>query len=227
MRILLRLAFALALLPGCPGSSTTDAGTDTPSAMDVPSTTDVPSTDDVPSTSDVPAAADAPVLADTPAADVTERDVPGTACDGLSAGNCLAAGCVPVFDDSCCPTCEPGPCADCTNIDWLGCRPASESPCAGGCGVAPEWVCTTAEPDCSTAHVVDQDSCDRPGCIPSFPSGEGTPDIATASCTPITADSCRVTCRRLPPTCPTGTYAEGDGSCYTERCIPNFYCLMR
>jgi hypothetical protein len=63
--------------------------------------------------------------------------------------------------------------------------------------------------------------------VPSFPSGMGDPDISTATCTPITASSCTVACRRLAPPCPTGTFPEGDGFCYTDRCIPTFVCLMR
>jgi len=139
----------------------------------------------------------------------------------------MLAGCVPSFDDSCCSACTPGACADCTNIDWVGCRPRAESACAGGCGSAPDWVCSDVRPSCEGAVVTDADSCSRAGCVPAFPFGAGEPDLGAASCVPITADSCSVACDSLPPPCPTGTAAEGNGACYTGRCVPAFVCLMR
>ena len=75
--------------------------------------------------------------------------------------------------------------------------------------------------------VTDADSCSRAGCVPAFPFGAGEPDLGAASCVPITADSCSVACDSLPPPCPTGTAAEGNGACYTGRCVPAFVCLMR
>ena len=50
----------------------------------------------------------------------------------------------------------------------------------------------------------------------------GTPLVDV--CVPITGDSCTVACRRIAPNCPPCTAAEGDGFCYTDRCIPAFVC---
>lgn len=153
---------------------------------------------------------------------------PPSECDGLGPAACLAALCVPVFDDACCPLCgeEPGPCADCVRPTYTGCLPDALSPCRGGpaCGTAPTWGCGPAAPECGSARVVARDACDVTGCVPAYPSGEGEPAIETASCVPIVGTSCTVACRRLAPPCPTGTTAEGDGSCYTDRCIPAFVC---
>jgi len=147
-------------------------------------------------------------------------------CDGLGPAACLAAGCAPDFDDSCCPQCEPtGACADCVHPEYHSCQPYAAA-CLGGpsCGTAPTWGCGPTAPQCDGAHVVDLDTCSQVGCVPAYPSGEGDPDPATAICVPIEATSCTVSCRRIEPPCPTGTRAEGDGFCYTDRCIPAFVC---
>lgn len=150
----------------------------------------------------------------------------GVVCDSeLGPAACLAAGCAPDFDDACCPMCNPGACADCQNFEYHSCQ-SYASACLGGpsCGVAPAWGCGPAAPFCDGAHAVDLDSCDRVGCVPGFPSGTGDPVLSTATCIPIQMDSCTVACRSLPPPCPTGTTAEGDGFCYTGVCIPSFVC---
>lgn len=148
-----------------------------------------------------------------------------TDCEGLAPAACLAAGCVPDFDDACCSYCAPGACADCTNIGYESCQPP-ERACTDelSCGMAPSWACEPVAPSCAGASVVDFDSCTRTGCVPAYPSSEGEPDPSLASCVPITAVSCTVACRIVAPPCPTGTTAEGDGSCYTSRCIPSFVC---
>ena len=48
----------------------------------------------------------------------------GGACDGLDHVSCLGAfpSCVPVYDDECCPSCDPmGGCADCIRIQFHHC----------------------------------------------------------------------------------------------------------
>lgn len=152
-------------------------------------------------------------------------------CDGLGPVACMRAevgamGCVPDFDDACCSTCEPTTgCADCQRSEYHSCQPYAAA-CLGGpsCGVAPIWGCGPAAASCDTAHVADLDSCTQPGCVPAYPSGTGEPDLATAICVPIVVDSCTVSCRRIEPPCPTGMVPEGDGFCYTDRCIPAFVC---
>lgn len=155
---------------------------------------------------------------------------PTSSCAGLGPAACLAnVACVPTFDDACCPSCRPSAgCADCTNPTYEACVPLTASRCPMGssmaCGITPPWGCGPAAPTCEDSHVVDVDSCDRAGCVPGYPSGEGEPPIDAAVCVPITADSCTAACRLDPGPCPDGTLPEGDGSCYTGRCIPRFVC---
>jgi len=147
-------------------------------------------------------------------------------CGDLTHRACLeTGGCVPTYDDACCPSCGMGgPCADCVDYAFHACHTEAAG-CAGSlCSVAPTWLCGVGEPDCSGAHVVSERSCDVVGCVPAYPSGEGEPDPGAATCVPIRRSSCTVLCRRVEPPCPTGTVAEGDGSCYTDRCIPAFVC---
>lgn len=232
MRAFFFVLSSLALLSGCPSTAEpTDAGTDAPSNMDVPerdgATEDGATPLDTPAGEDVPALLDASVV-DAPVTDAPPLPDAPTECDGLAAAACLRAGCVAAFDDTCCPECpSTGACADCTNIDYLACQPTRASACEGssGCGVAPAWACGGGAPSCDDAHVIDVDSCDRVGCVPAYPSGEGGPNPGLAVCVAITGDSCTVSCRRLPPPCPTGTVPEGDGFCYTDRCVPAFVCI--
>ncbi len=149
-------------------------------------------------------------------------DAGASSCEGLGPAACLAAGCAPTFDDACCPSCMPaGGCADCTHWTFHSCAPAADA-CAGeGCALAP--FCAT-EPRCESAHPSAEDACDIAGCVPAYPSGTGEPDPSAATCVAITRTSCTVACRRFPPECPARTVPEGDGSCYTDRCIPAFVC---
>lgn len=160
---------------------------------------------------------------------VPEEDAgPGSdPCVGLGPDACLQMGCVPTYDDACCPTCGmTGMCADCTRFEYYECHSYADA-CTGSslCSQPASWGCReTVVPDCSDANPVGELGCDIAGCVPSFPTGEGEPSLAEATCVPITDRSCTVTCRMVEPTCPTGTVAEGDGSCYTDRCIPAFVC---
>lgn len=226
----LALCAAMAsLASGCPASHGGDpdgggtVGTDSGRGDTGPDPLpDAPSPLDSPSPTDAPGAVDAVLLVDTP----PRTDAPG-ACSGLAPAACLDAFCVPVFDDACCRTCAPGgPCADCTNLEYHSCQAYADAPCLGGgtCGTAPIWACGPAAPNCATANVVDLDSCDVTGCVPAYPSAMGDPDITMATCVPILGESCTVACRRVSPPCPTGMTPEGDGFCYTDRCIPNFVC---
>jgi hypothetical protein len=158
-------------------------------------------------------------------------DAGTTPCDGLGVTACLGApGCTPRFDDACCPSCvepgEPGLCADCFQPAFHECQP-TESACSLvgiSCGITLNEHCLGEAVDCSEARPTSEVSCDRYGCIPAYPSGEGAPNLDDALCVPITAESCRTACRRLPPPCPRGTVPEGDGDCYTDRCIPSDVC---
>ncbi|MFK7988287.1 MAG: hypothetical protein AB8I08_19865 [Sandaracinaceae bacterium] len=142
-------------------------------------------------------------------------------CDGLGPAACFAEfACAPIFDNACCPSCTPGPCADCENPVYAGCGPFEA--CRGACGDSPSWACFPTEPSCSGARPLGDESCDQPGCVPaSAPIGEPSP---MGLCRPITGDSCTVACRQMAPLCPEGTVPEGDGECYTGWCLPAFVC---
>ncbi|MCB9616779.1 MAG: hypothetical protein H6721_26145 [Sandaracinus sp.] len=157
--------------------------------------------------------------------------VGSSVCEGLGLAACLGAEeCAPRWDDACCPTChppgEPVACSDCRAAVYNGCRTWGLS-CTlilADCGTTPNENCFGDVLDCSDARVGTLDTCDRFGCIPAYPSGMGSPDVERAICVPATADSCTVSCRRASPPCPTGTVPEGDGSCYTDRCIAAVVC---
>ncbi|MCA9616541.1 MAG: hypothetical protein H6721_30615 [Sandaracinus sp.] len=158
-------------------------------------------------------------------------DAGPSACDGLGLVACLGeSGCAPRWDDGCCPSCvepgEPVACADCFAAVYDACWTQEEACSLVGisCGATPAESCEGEVVNCEGARVGALDSCDRYGCIPAYPSGMGAPDVERAICVPATADSCTVACRRVAPPCPTGTVPEGDGFCYTDRCIPAMAC---
>jgi hypothetical protein len=119
-----------------------------------------------------------------------------------------------------------GGCADCADPTYVDCVPSDSAGCptVPACGTVPAWTCSAPALDCSDAHVFDVDSCSIPGCVPAYPPGDGEPSTVDAECVPITSDSCTVACRRVAPECPEGTVPEGDGFCYTDRCVPAFVC---
>lgn len=152
-------------------------------------------------------------------------DAGASACDGLAPADCLGAGCVPTFHDSCCSSCvEGGGCADCIHWEPWACETFAHACQEANCATAADGACVAALPSCNDAHVNAVDACDVPGCVPAYPSGEGEPDPSTATCASIHPSVCTVACRRVAPPCPTGTVPEGDGFCYTDRCIPAFVC---
>lgn len=137
---------------------------------------------------------------------------------------CLAAeGCVPTYHDACCSSCEPGlGCADCVDWEFWECRTYADACEATFCSVAGAGACGSSEDPCTTAHPTGLGSCDVAGCVPAV-AADGFMDPVDP-CVAVTAQSCTVACRSLPPTCPDGTTAEGDGSCWTGRCIPADLC---
>jgi hypothetical protein len=133
-----RLAFAslLAVLPGCPASTTADAGTDTP-VLDV-SSLDVPELD-------APVVSDAPL--DTPVPVDTAGNDAGPACEGGTFGSCeggLSCGCCPAGGPTMNCLCST-PCttdADCTDAARPTCQHPPDGP--GFCAPAAFtccWLC--------------------------------------------------------------------------------------
>ncbi len=66
-------------------------------------------------------------------------------CDGLDQDACLDApeSCAPLYDDDCCPSCQPGECKDCQILQFYRCLSRDEACSAKppSCGVVPDWAC--------------------------------------------------------------------------------------
>ncbi len=149
-----------------------------------------------------------------------------SACDVLGHAACVAAypDCAPVYDDDCCPSCDPtGGCADCVDIQFHHCAPLADvcGPAGPACGQVPGWACsggsaTCGDPGGSVTPCASVAGCVLAVCDPTQPCME--------SCHPVTAGSCTSSCDAVPPPCPAGTIAESDGFCYTGFCIPADVC---
>lgn len=153
-------------------------------------------------------------------------------CAALDHVSCVGAfpGCVPVYDDECCPSCDPmGGCADCINLQFHHCAPWNES-CAGGppqvCGFVPEWACNGKEPSCNIDPGGSPEPCaTEPGCVPAYCSLDA--DCTTDPvCHPVKPNMCIAACASLPPPCPDGTAPEANGGCWTGSCIPQELCVF-
>ncbi|MFO0755772.1 MAG: hypothetical protein U0359_04745 [Byssovorax sp.] len=154
-----------------------------------------------------------------------------TDCGGLAEVACLGAfpACVPVYDDTCCSSCDPvGGCADCVNYRFHHCAEFAEAcgPSSAPCGQVPSWACQGGKADCAIPPEGSQTPCaTRPGCIPAYCST----DVVCKTdpiCKPIHKDICTSSCDAIPPPCPAGTSAENDGFCFTGLCIPIDYCAI-
>lgn len=142
---------------------------------------------------------------------------------------CLAAfpECVPVYDDKCCPSCDPtGGCADCVDIHFHHCAPVGMACIKTPCGVAPPWACAGAEANCAIDPGGSTTPCHTvPGCTAGYCSLDTTCKTDPV-CVPVTKGSCTALCDGIPPPCPAGTVAESDGFCYTGLCIPADVCAQ-
>ncbi len=146
------------------------------------------------------------------------------ACLGLDEVSCLGAypSCVPRYDDQCCPSCNPGSCADCVDWGFESCQPAQaacEAPSA--CGFVPDWACAGKQAECP-----DGQPCNfQPGCTEQL-CAVGDPCPGTILCSPVTAGTCSSFCDSVPPTCPPGSVPEADGFCYTGFCVEASLCVL-
>jgi hypothetical protein len=147
-------------------------------------------------------------------------------CAGRFEADCMGTpACAPVYDDACCPTCDPGaPCADCSNPEFLHCAVLADV-CnqAPACGIVPDWVCLGAPHVCPEVVGEDTYQCEATaGCVVARCS----PDVNCnqVKCATVNSESCTALCDAIPPSCPAGTTAEADGSCYTGYCIPSAVC---
>lgn len=156
----------------------------------------------------------------------------GAACEGLGEIACLGAypSCVPVYDNQCCPSCEPqGGCADCLNYTYHHCA-TLENGCLPEvpveCGVVPGWACVGGAADCgSVVPWQTKIPCAQvPGCVPSYCPFDA--DCTTDPvCIPVHGEMCGpVFCESEPPPCPEGTVPGANGSCWSGGCIPEALC---
>lgn len=136
----------------------------------------------------------------------------GHSCEQLSETTCAADPSCRVVKDAAC-TFGPNPCF----TDFLGCFPVDTIPDpAVACHGADAWDCSR-NPACTAIH--SQGAC---------PAGELDCPRPFELCVPegTHPGSCRgaVTCRALPPSCPTQTTPGISGGCYTGACIPTDLC---
>ena len=153
---------------------------------------------------------------------VTSTSSGTTACDGLPWGVCAGQpGCVPVFDDACCPTCTPGACGDCVDYRFVRCAPADEA-CMGAlaCGTPDRFVCDGTPHSCDSSGPCHfQLGCETFVCALDGPP---CPD----QCLEIYAGICEASCNALPPSCPDGYAPASDGFCWTGYCVPFEVCAI-
>lgn len=153
-------------------------------------------------------------------------------CEGADHISCLQAypSCVPVYDDQCCPTCDPmGGCADCIDIQFHHCASYGER-CTGApsvCGATPDWACAGGQADCNIDPGGSKNPCSSvAGCLPAYCSLNLENCPQEPECHPATKGTCSTLCDSVPPPCPDGTYAESDGFCYTGYCVPTNVCVI-
>ncbi len=142
-------------------------------------------------------------------------------CAALGEAACLGAypQCAPVYDDTCCPTCNPGTCADCIHLEFHHCGSLTEV-CNQGplvCGLPSKEACAGQPMTCPDQYCPANPGCVE-GCLPDANVN------CTPACRPVTAGSCTSLCNQPPPLCPMGLTAEQNGTCYTGFCIPAKVC---
>lgn len=158
--------------------------------------------------------------------------VPIAPCLELSESECLAAHprCAPVYDDTCCSSCNPGPCADCVSWQFVECIDYELSACVPGtighCGLTPTWVCSGGQADCSD---IEGSYCEQtPGCVRAELNGCPAGEPCDAECHAVTAGSCGPVCDPAPvPDCGAGKAPEIAGGAPTGFCIPASVCAAQ
>lgn len=148
-------------------------------------------------------------------------------CGGMDHTTCIAnfPQCLPVYDDECCPSCDPqGGCADCINIQFHHCEDATSNCKPANCGSIPEWACNGKQPDCNIDPGGSSEPCATvAGCIPAYCNLNQMCE-PNPVCHPIIAEICTAFCESVPPPCADGLTPEANGSCWTGLCIPGELC---
>jgi hypothetical protein len=155
----------------------------------------------------------------------------GGACSAFDHVTCLAnhPQCAPVYDDLCCPSCEPtGGCADCVDMQFAYCsdwEPACGDTLGLLCGTPTEAGCAGTPAQCGAAEGSPSPCGAWPGCIATYCAADA--DCKTEPlCSPATAGTCTALCAVLPPPCPPGLVPEADGGCWTGMCIDDALCAV-
>jgi hypothetical protein len=150
----------------------------------------------------------------------------GLPCSTLGETSCLTAfpRCAPIYDDTCCSSCKPGPCADCTSWKFFACIDRELSSCVPGmtgpCGQTPAWACKGGTASCASSQ------CDAvPGCIAAQPINCPEDAPCVPECHSVSAATCGPACEPGPiPLCPPGATAEYAAGSPTGYCIPSTVC---
>ncbi len=153
----------------------------------------------------------------------------GAPCTTLSETGCLTAfpRCAPVYDDECCSSCDPGPCADCVSWRFQHCVDRELSDCEPGtiglCGFTPPWACSGGKADCSSSQCNSM-----PGCVEALPQDCPEDSICGPECHAVTAGSCGPLCEISGPSqpCPATTTREHASGKLTGYCIPSEVCAL-
>lgn len=155
----------------------------------------------------------------------------GPSCaDQPSEAYCISAfpDCVPIYDDTCCPTCTPGACVDsCTDNVYQGCEKA-EVACqpepAIECGFVPEWACAGGVPECGDANGLKSPCGKYTGCAELTCFG----GFDCSTCVPLSVAACVEDCAGSGDNsnCSVDTvpHMGGDG-CPDGTCIPKKACF--
>jgi hypothetical protein len=152
----------------------------------------------------------------------------GAPCGTLSETACLSAfpRCAPVYDDACCPMCDPtGACADCVDYRFRVCVDRELSSCVPGaigpCGVTPGWACTGGKADCSHPQCTM-----TPGCMEALPQDCPEDAFCPNECRPVSAESCGPVCGDPPPMlpCPPGFVHLVENGKYSGLCVESSVC---
>lgn len=154
----------------------------------------------------------------------------GPSCaDQPSEAYCIAAfpDCVPIYDDTCCPTCTPGNCVEsCTDNVYQGCEKA-EVACqpnpAIECGFVPGWACSGSVPECGEPNGIKSPCGKDTGCMEKT-----CPEpVSCSTCVPVSVAACVKDCAGgSEPPCMGGTvpHIGGDG-CPDGTCVPEEPCF--
>lgn len=153
----------------------------------------------------------------------------GPGCEAFDHVACLNnfPACVPVYDDACCSSCDPGTCADCIHLQFHHCAP-KEQGCGSQpppCGFVPDWACAGGQAACDIDPGGSPEPCGTvAGCVAAECSLDYDCETSPV-CVPVTKDICGPSlCNTNAPSCPAGTEPQVKDGCFTTFCVPTALC---